>query len=177
MKFSRICQHYCGKDEATHLWTQFNPECGSSGSRSGHAELCQTSVGTLTVSGGEDTSESSVLTDSCTANCPCLRREVFVQGNGLLFSKLGSTLREEQDCWTNTLLAYVLTRGRDGDRSSEDSSQLTPRTCVTVSKIKINHPKPSVALINYRFSLQPASRGGFSLAQQSGRQCLSFPVR
>lgn len=106
-----------------------------------------------------------------------LRKEVFVQGNGLLFSKLGSTLREEQDCWTNTLLAYVLTRGSDGDRSSVDSSQLTPRTCVTVSKIKINHPKLSVVLINYRFRLQSASRGGFSLAQQSGRHCLSFPVR
>lgn len=28
-KFSHICQHHCGKDEATHLWTQFNPKCGS----------------------------------------------------------------------------------------------------------------------------------------------------
>lgn len=73
MNFSHICQHYCGKDEATHLWTQFNPKCGS------RTEVdmqnfvrhlwsnwtSSYSQGTLTVSGGEDTSESSVLADSC----------------------------------------------------------------------------------------------------------------
>lgn len=167
MKFSHICQHYCGKDEATHLWTQFNPNRGSRTEMDVQnfvrhlwskwtSSYCQ---GTLTVRGGQDTSESSVLTDSCTANCTSLRKEVIFQLNGLLFSKLGSTWREEQDCWTNTLLAYALTRGSDGDRSSVDSSLLTPQTCITVLKIKINHPKLSVVLINYQFSLQSVSWG------------------
>lgn len=148
MKFSHICQHYCGKDEATHLWTQFNPKCGSRTEMDmqnfiRHLWSNWTSSygqGTLMVRGGVDTSESSVLTDSCTANCTCLRKGGFFQGNGLLFSKLGSTLREEQDCWTNTLLAYAL-RGSDGDRSSVDSSLLTPQTCITVLKNKNQSPQ------------------------------------
>lgn len=87
MKFSHICQHCCGKDEATHLWTQFNPKCGSRTEMDmqnfvRHLWSNWTSSyrqGTLRAGGGEDTSESSVLTDSCTANCSCLRKEVFLR--------------------------------------------------------------------------------------------------
>lgn len=136
--------------------------------RSGHAELCETSVVKLDIQpqlGDIDSQWRRGHIRELGVNWQLhsklfmFKKKVFVQGNGLLFSKLGSTLREEQDSWTNTLLAYALARGSNGDQSSVDSSLLTPQTCITVLKIKINHPKLSVVLINYQFSLQSVSWG------------------
>lgn len=60
-----------------------------------------------------------------------------------MFSKLGSTLREEQDCETNT---RCYRREDTLESDAPGSSAVTALTCVAVLKIKI-----SVVLINYHF--------------------------